>query len=110
MSCPRPAFQLSLGLAVRLSKYLAASRGFRVSREGDGLAGAGSPLSLGGYSHVMSCPLPQLGLWLHVPLSRLAMGGGGGPLLALANLSQEILAATSTGGSLSKDGPGLGGR
>ena len=40
--------QLSLGPEIRLSKYLAASRGFRVSREEDGLAGSGSPLPLGG--------------------------------------------------------------
>lgn len=74
---PRPLLQLSLGPEVRLSKYLAASRGFRVSREEDGLAGSGSPLLLGSHRHVMSCPLPQLDLRLHVPLSRLAMGGGG---------------------------------
>uniref|UniRef100_A0A8C4LXW8 Solute carrier family 38 member 3 n=1 Tax=Equus asinus asinus TaxID=83772 RepID=A0A8C4LXW8_EQUAS len=46
-----PLLQLSLGPEVRLSKYLAASRGFRVSREEDGLAGPGSPLPLGGHRH-----------------------------------------------------------
>lgn len=103
-------FQLSLGPEIRLSKYLAASRGFRVSREEDGLAGSGSPLPLGGHSHMMSCPLPQLGLWLHVPLSRLAVewrrGAGGSGLV----LNSEVLAVTATGGSLSIEGSGLGGR
>ncbi|MEJ1285782.1 solute carrier family 38 member 3 [Cricetulus griseus] len=83
------------GQGVRLSKYLATSRGFRVGREEDGLAGAGSPRPLGGHSHVMSCPLPQQDLWLHVPLNKLAMELEEGLLLALASLGQEVLAAVS---------------
>lgn len=76
-------FQFSLRPEVRLSKYLATSRGFRVGPEEDGLAGAGSPLPLGGHSHVMFCPLPQQDFWLHISLNKLAMesGGGGGELL-----------------------------
>lgn len=36
-----------------------------------------SPAS-GGPCHVMSCPLPQQDLWLHVPLNKLAMELGEG--------------------------------
>lgn len=58
----------------------------------------GLPCPWGGHRHVMSCPLPQLGLGLHVPLSRLAMGegaaAGSGPVL-----SQEVPAAAPTGGA-----------
>lgn len=103
-------FQFSLGPGVRLSKYLATSRGFRVGREEDGLAGAGSPLPLGGHSHVMSCPLPQQDLWPHVPLNKLAMELEEGLLLALASLGQEVLAAVSLRTSLSREGPSRGGR
>lgn len=43
----------------------------------------GLPCLWGGRRHVMSCPLLQLSLGLHVLLSRLAVGGRG-LLLALA--------------------------
>lgn len=43
----------------------------------------GLPCLWGSHRHVMSCPLPQLSLGLHVLLSRLAVGGRG-LLLAVA--------------------------
>lgn len=101
-----------MGPEIRLSKYLATSRGFRVSREEDGLAGSGSPLPLGEPQARDVLSFASAESLAARPSQQAGSGGKGAAAGRGQVLSQEILTTASTGlgGNLSKEGSGLGKR